>query len=492
MDAIPATRAGRRPVVAAMLVSTFMAATEVTIISTAMPTIVARLGGFDLFTWAFGIFLLAQAVTTPLYGRLADLFGRRRTYLGCTALFLAGSVLCGLAWSMPSLIVFRAVQGLGGGGLIPLGTIIVSDVTAPEDRPRALSHISVIWGVAAIAGPLLGSLCVGTLGWPFVFWINLPVGAVSMALVVRYLPDPVGERAPGGLDGLTSALLAGGIGTGMEALIQWQTLPLRLLAALLATSLACLAWFAWRERGAAEAILPMHLLRQRLNLAANVNGLLSGALLIATTAFVPTWVQGVAGHSALAAGLVLGVETVGWTATSFALGRVLGRLQSRRVALCSTALMVVGTAGLLLLGRSDFGLLLATSALLGAGLGSSSLVFTVAVQSGSSYADRGRATSLFYFCRLLGQAVGSAAFGGVMNFGLQRAGSRTEALQDLLDPVRRGGLPDGVRGPLVATLNHALHGVFLMAVAVAGLALLAAVIVPRSAASSTPGLAPAP
>ena len=474
----------RRRVVGAMLVSTFMAAAEITIISTAMPTIVARLGGFDLFSWAFGIYLLAQAITTPLYGRLADLFGRRRTYLASTALFLLGSVLCGLAWSMPALIVFRAIQGLGGGGLIPLGTIIISDVTPAADRPRALSYVSVVWGLAAIAGPLLGSLCVGTLGWPFVFWINLPVGAISAAMVLRFLPKPTGERMPGGLDWRSTALLAGGIGTGMEALVQWQTLSGSELAGLLAVCAGCLAGFAWVEHGIAQPILPMHLLRQRLTLAANATTFLTGMLLLATTAFVPTWVQGVAGRSALVSGVMLGVETVTWTAVSFALGRILGRFAMRQVALCSTLALVAGSAGLLLLPQGGLPMLLLASAVLGAGLGGSSLVFTVAVQSGAGYAERGRATSLFYFSRLLGQAVGSAAFGGVLNLGLQHAGSGSAALQALLDPGRRAGLPNASLAPLVAALDGALHGVFIGAVAIALATILAALIVPTQAASA--------
>ena len=204
------TPAARRWVVAAMLTSTFMAAAEVTIISTAMPTIVARLGGFNLFTWAFGVYLLGQAVTTPIYGRLADLYGRRVVYLGSTALFLLASLLCGLAWSMPALIVFRGLQGIGGGGLVPLATTIISDVASPADRTRQLSYISGIWGIAAIVGPLLGSLCVGTVGWPFVFWLNLPVGAFTIALVARHLKEPLARQAGGKIDAVGAALLTVG------------------------------------------------------------------------------------------------------------------------------------------------------------------------------------------------------------------------------------------------------------------------------------------
>ena len=215
--------AGRSPkiqtqlVLAAMLISTFMAAVEVTVISTAMPTIVARLGGFSLFSWAFGAYVLTQAVVTPLYGRLADSFGRKRVYLASAGLFLAGSLLCGCAWSMLSLILFRAVQGIGGGGLVPLATTIIGDVSAPADRPRMMSYVSFIWGIAAIIGPLLGAFCVNTLGWPYVFWINLPIGLIAMAMVARFLHEPRHQARPQPVDMPGAMLLVAGIGAIMQA-----------------------------------------------------------------------------------------------------------------------------------------------------------------------------------------------------------------------------------------------------------------------------------
>ena len=472
---------GRRVLVTAMLISTFMAAAEVTIISTAMPTIVAKLGGFNLFTWAFGIYLLSQAVMTPIYGRLADLYGRRAVYLGSTGLFLIGSLLCGLAWSMPSLIVFRAVQGLGGGGLIPLSTIIIGDISTPQQRPRTLGYVSGIWGIAAIVGPLLGSLCVGTLGWPFVFWINVPVGVVTSILVARHLKDPVRRGAQGNLDLLGAALLALGILAGMAVLIQWGELPPTWRTGLAALSFACIAAFAVREYRAREPLLSAGLLRRPTILAANLSGLLCGALLIESSAFLPAWIQGVAGSSAMAAGLVLGVMTVSWSACAIGLGRVLTRLPIRGTALGGGIALVAGSAGLLLLGNSGWTLLLASCVAMGVGLGTCSLVFTVAVQSGVTWSDRGRATSLFYFSRLVGQAVGAAAFGGVMNAGLAGHGPATQdLLRELMDPVRRAALPLADLATLAPALSTALHGVFAAAVAVSVLTVPIALLVPRS------------
>lgn len=469
----------RRRVVAAMLISTFMAAAEVTIISTAMPTIVARLGGFDLFTWAFGIYLLGQAVTTPIYGRLADLYGRRVVYLGSTGLFLVGSLLCGLAWSMPALIVFRAIQGLGAGGLVPLSTIIISDVSPPADRARLLSYVSGIWGIAAIIGPLLGSLCVGTVGWPFVFWLNLPIGAVTIGLVARHLQDPPGCRG-GSIDAAGTGLLAAGIGCAMAALIQWDTLPAWLLAALWGAAAVFLAAFAVRERRAAVPMLAAHHLRRPVVLAANASGVLCGALIIGSTAFIPAWVQGTLGSTALAAGFVLGVMTLSWTSTALGLGRVLHRLQTGRVALAGAVALAIGGAGLFLLPYGGWAMLIGTCVPLGAGLGCSSIVFTVAVQSAVPAEDRGRATGMFYFSRLIGQAVGAAAFGGILNAGLAAAGPNAHgALRALMDPASRTALPIPELARLEAVLTAALHGVFTALLVVALLSLPVAMIVPR-------------
>ena len=464
-----------------MLVSTFMAAVEVTVISTAMPTIVGQLGGFDLFTWAFGIYLLGQAVTTPLYGRLADQYGRKRVYLGSVAVFLIGSLLCGCAWSMASLIGFRAIQGIGGGGLIPLANMIISDASSPADRPRALGYVSGIWGISAIIGPLLGSFFTGTLGWPFVFWVNLPIGLLAAALVVRFLHEPAAARLRSPIDAGGAALLALGIGAVMATLVQGESFGRAVLAALLALGLAALGGFAWRERRSAAPILPLHLWRNPLIVAANLSGLACGALLIGATAFLPPWIQGVLGRDAMVAGFVLGVLTVSWTAASMGLSRILNRVAYRPVALAGCLALLAGSVGLLLPGQGAAGVAVACG-VLGAGLGLHSLVFNVAVQSSVASHDRGRATSLFFFSRLIGQALGAAAFGGVLNAGLAAAGPAAhDAVRDLVDPALRAALPTAELTRLTGALAQALHGVFTLGAGIATVALLIVVLVPRRA-----------
>ena len=480
---VPARQVRRELVIAAMLISTFMAAVEVTVISTAMPTIVAQLGGFSLFSWAFGAYLLTQAVVTPLYGRLADSYGRKRVYLASAGLFLAGSLLCGCAWSMVSLILFRAVQGIGGGGLVPLATTIIGDVSEPADRPRMMGYVSGIWGISAIVGPLLGAFFVNSLGWPFVFWVNLPIGLLAMAMIARFLHEPprTGRHQPIDLPG--AGLLVIGIGAVMVALVQIETLSPSELAGLAVLGAATLGGFAWRERRVADPLLPAHLLRRPIILAADASALLCGALLIGTSAFLPTWVQGVGGGSALAAGVVLGVMTVSWTIASLGMSRVLARLSFRPVAIVASVVLVAGSGGLMLLAARQSALWLDLWCIaIGVGLGLNSLVFTIAVQSGVARADRGRATALFYFSRLIGQALGAAAFGGVLNRGLGRAAAGTrDIVRDLVSETARAALPGPELDRLIDTLAGAMHAVFVLAAIIAAGVLLVSFAVPRQA-----------
>ncbi|MDB5360499.1 MAG: transporter [Rhodospirillales bacterium] len=475
----PARR--RELVIAAMLISTFMAAVEVTVISTAMPTIVAELGGFSLFSWAFGAYLLTQAVVTPLYGRLADSYGRKRVYLASAGLFLVGSLLCGCAWSMGSLILFRAVQGIGGGGLVPLATTIIGDVSEPAYRPRMMGYVSGIWGISAILGPLLGAFFVNSLGWPFVFWINLPIGVVAMAMVARFLHEPprVGRHEPIDLPG--AGLLIVGIGAVMLALVQIEALTPGELIGLIALGAATLLGFAWRERRVPDPLLPAHLLRRPMILAANASAVLCGSLLLGMSAFLPTWVQGVVGGDALWSGIVLGVLCVCWTTATMTLSRRLARLSFRPVAILGSIVLVAGNAGLLTVaaGQGLLWLCLCCVAM-GAGLGVNSLVFTVAVQSSVARADRGRAMALFYFSRLIGQALGAAAFGGMLNRGLALAAPGThDIVRNLVDDAQRAALASPELNRLVDILAGALHSVFILAGIIAVGALIVTFFVPR-------------
>jgi len=474
-----ATPRHARVIITAMLLSTFMAAVEVTVISTAMPVIVGKLGGFHLFSWVFGIYLLAQAVMTPLYGRLADSFGRKPVYLGSTALFLSGSLLCGCAHSMVWLVVFRAIQGIGGGGLAPLGTTIIADVSAPADRPRLMGYVSGIWGMAAIAGPLMGAFFVHTLGWQFCFWVNLPVGLVTMTMVWRYLSDSHEVRRAAPIDLAGCLLLVAGLALLMAALVQFDTLSAGEMAAMLLGTAAALTGFAARERRLHHPLLPLHLMFRRLLMTANLSALLAGALLIGVTAFLPPLVQGAMGRSALQAGIVVGVITLAWTVASMTIGRQVGRVSNRTLAVAAGIVLLAGMVALVPIAAGHSLLWLNLIGVpIGAGMGLTSIVFTIAVQSGVPATERGRSTALFYFSRLMGQALGAAAFGGILNAGLGETGGH-DVMRELVNPQLRAALSPAALAAEASRLSHALNGVFLLAAVIALAVLAVAMLAPR-------------
>ena len=293
----------RRLVLAAVMMAIFMAAIDISIVATAMPTIVAELGGFHLFSWTFAAYLLTQAVTIPIYGRLADLYGRKRVFFAGASLFLVGSTLCGLAWGMVPLILFRALQGAGAGAIQPIATTIVGDIYTPAERARVQGYISGVWGVAAIIGPTLGAFLVEHASWSLVFWINLPIGAATFVMFGRFLHEHQQPRRHR-IDYLGSALMVLGAGGIMLALMQvgnaGETL---MIATLAAVGMVALTALAAHERSAPEPLLPMGLLRNRVVAVGCLAGFANGALMMSLSAFLPTYIQGAMGRSPTAAAI---------------------------------------------------------------------------------------------------------------------------------------------------------------------------------------------
>ena len=281
-EAYPPTNTGpaRRLVLAAVMMASFMAAVNISIVATAMPTIVAELGGFHLFSWTFAAYLLAQAVTIPIYGRLADLYGRKRVVLAGVSVFLLGSGLCGLAWGMVPLILFRGLQGAGAGAVLPIATTIIGDIYSPAERARIQGYISGVWGVAAVIGPTLGALLVEHFSWSLVFWINLPVGAATVVTFACFLQEhqrPRNHR----VDYLGSFLMVLGAGGVMLALTEFgNSGEVVAVTAFAVTGVVALAALAAHERRAAEPLLPLNLWRNRVVVVGCLAGFANGMLMM--------------------------------------------------------------------------------------------------------------------------------------------------------------------------------------------------------------------
>ncbi|MEZ0581986.1 MDR family MFS transporter [Erwinia sp. STN24] len=463
--------------IAAML-AMFMAAIEVTIVATAMPTIVAELGGFSQFGWVFSVYLLTQAVSVPLYGRLADLWGRKRVFFIGTSLFLLGSVLCGFAPAMSWLILFRAVQGLGAGAIMPLTATIIADVYSPKERAGIQGWLSSVWGVAAVVGPLTGAWIVAHFSWSLVFWVNVPVGIVSMLMLARWFPESRGEtRQRLNLAGSGWLMLT--VSALLTALLQAQLLG---NWAFVLSGVAILSAFMLvrHEKRAPAPLFPLVIWRSRTIVAGNLGNLIIGAAMMGISAFLPTWIQGVNGGTPLQAGSALAMMSIGWPLASTLSGRLMLRTSYRFTAQLGSLLLIAGTALLLTL-HVDSGISYAGVAafVIGTGMGMTSTTFLIAVQNSAEFSVRGICTASVMFSRLLGSAAGTAVMGAVLNYNLaQRLPQHDDPVQQIMAQAQREALSQRSLQHVIGEVASSLHWVFAVSLVIAFASLAVARFIP--------------
>jgi EmrB/QacA subfamily drug resistance transporter len=468
-----------RPLVLTAVIATIMiSAIEINIIATVMPTIVGELGGFDLFAWAFTAYSLTQGVTIPIYGRLADIYGRKRVLLIAIGLFLAGSILCGLAWSMTALVAFRIVQGIGAGGLVPISQTVVGDLYSPAERARMQGYISSIWAMGSIIGPLVGAFLVAFTIWPMVFWINVPIGAAAALMLMLWLKEDV-EHHERRIDYLGSALLMVGTGALMLALVQATKLSVPAFAGLIGSAIALIVLFFLHERRAPEPMLPISLLKNRVIAAGNVTCFAVGAIMMGSTAFLSLDVQGVMGRSALAAGMVIAAPSISWPIGSALGGWLMIRTSYRTTALVGAVPMILGIAMMIALDASRGPLWAGTGgAFIGIGMGLTNNTYTVAIQGIVDWSQRGVATSTISFARILGQSLGAAVFGGTINAALAARGAAGDVVDRLLDPTLRRSMTSDAIAPLMSAIAEGIHNVYLITGVLVLVVLLVAVTMP--------------
>ena len=381
-----------RLIVAGLMLSTFLVALDGTIVSTAMPTIAGDLNGFALYAWVPSIYLLTQAVTTPIYDKIADLFGRKRVLFVGIGLFLLGSVTSGAATSMQLLILFRAIQGLGAGAVLPTTTTIIGDIFTLEQRARMQGLFSSVWGVSSVLGPLVGGGLVDAVGWRWIFYLNLPVGLLAVALIGTCFHERSVPRKHT-LDLAGAAYLAAGLTAALLCLIEggasWPWLSLQ-TAGLIVVSLAALVLFLRQEQRAPEPVLPLDLFRSRIIAVSTVGAFFAGMVMISVNFEIPLYIQGVLGQDAVHAGLALAPMSVGWPLAGSQSGKLAIRFGYRRTAIAGMLCDVIGVA--LLLGlrlHAGFALAMGLSFLIGAGLGLSTTPMLIAVQSAVAWTRRG-------------------------------------------------------------------------------------------------------
>jgi EmrB/QacA subfamily drug resistance transporter len=440
--------------VVGVMLAMFVAAMEATVVSTAMPTVVEKLGGIELYGWVSAAYMLTATVTMPLYGKLADLYGRKPVMLSGMALFVAGSMLSGLSQTMVQLIAFRAVQGVGAGGLQPVAMTIIGDVFRPAERARMQGLFGAVWGVAAMSGPLLGGLIVRALSWRWVFYINVPAAVVSAALLVTFFHEPVKKKDHAldvaGTMALASAVVA--ILLGASRVAPALTLP---LGAML------LVGFVLVERRAREPVLSVALLARRIMAVSSVAGALVGSVMSSTLVYLPLYVQAVMGGTPTEAGATVAPMLIGWPIASTLSGRLLPRTGYRPLVrvgfsvVCGTSVMIA----LLLRARASTTALGATMFAMGAGMGLANTALLIAVQESASWEERGVATASTMFFRTIGGAIAVGALGAVLVAGV---GEHVPAslLNELLGPEHGKGLDPAVLAQLADDLRGGLRHVF--------------------------------
>ena len=461
-------------IILGIMLSLFLSSMEGTVVATAMPSIVGQLGGLSIYSWVFSIYMLTSTTTVPIYGKLSDLYGRKKIYLISMALFLAGSVLCAQARSMEQLVIFRAVQGIGAGGVLPLAFTIVGELFSLEQRAKLQGLFSGVWGVSAVIGPLIGGFLVDQVSWHWVFYINVVPGILGASLVWLAWKD-VAPAASGrvSVDYMGAVLLTLG---ALALLLGLNEIGTPLGWWMAAVMLVAFAGLFWVERRAADPILPLHLFRGRLFNVSILHGIFSGWAVFGSLSYIPLFVQAVLGTSATQAGITLTPMSLSWTLTSILGGRLLLKMGYRTLSLMGMALLVVGAFFMSFINEttSQAAVMIFTS-MMGVGMGISIPAFLIAVQSTVRRQDLGVATSTLQFSRSIGGTLGVSVLGVFLSTRL--AGQlamvgmdpASVSIDSLIDPL--SGVSAAVEGPLRHALAISIANMFIIAFA-AGVAAL--------------------
>jgi EmrB/QacA subfamily drug resistance transporter len=487
----PAPLAHRQVLVAfsGLLLVMLLAALDSTIVSTALPTIVGEFGGLEHLAWVVTGYLLAQTVVTPIYGKLGDLYGRKIVMQSAIVLFLIGSALCGLSQNMTQLIAFRFVQGLGGGGLNVTTQAIVGDIVPPRERGRYQGIFGALFGLASIAGPLLGGFFTTHLTWRWIFYINLPLGVVALVVLAATLPHQT-LRKVHAIDYAGAALLAVTLSSlTLVADLGGSAYPWSspMMIGIIAAAVVALALFAIVERRAVEPVLPLRLFGQQTFLVATVVGLVVGFALFGSVTYLPVYLQVVKGESPTRSGLQMLPMMLGMLTTSVISGQLISRTGRYKIfPIMGTAVMTVGLYFLSRLTAESSTMTASVLMLvLGLGIGMVMQVLVIAVQNAADYRDLGVATSGATLFRLIGGSLGTAILGAV--FASRLAANLAHALPGGLPTAKGSGmnaqtlarLPEGVRIAYASAFTASLDTVFLVATAVCAIGFLMALALPE-------------
>ncbi len=477
----------RNLILIALMLTMMLAAMDSTIVSTAIPEIVSDLGGFKKISWVFSIYLLAQTVTIPIYGKLADIYGRKSVLVFGSILFLAGSAASAGAWNMLTLVLFRGIQGLGAGSIMATVNTLAGDLYDLQERAKVQGWLSSMWGLSAIIGPAAGGAFAEYASWRWIFLINIPIGILAITLIISFLHEEFEHRHPN-IDFAGAGLLLVMVGLLIVGLMEggqsWPWLSWPTLLILIAVLV--LGWLTIKvERRAAEPIMPLWIWKERALAGANLSMIGMGVVMMGPDTYLPTFTQTALGLGAIAAGFILASESIGWPVASAMSGKLYLKIGFRNSGLIGAFLIILACGGFLLLSwPQSILLLILDQVLLGAGFGLLSTPMLVGVQSVVGWDKRGVVTGTNMFGRYLGQCLGSAVFGAIFNtYFLARmaeapaelSGKGTNVLQMLHSP----DLSESSKHFLEITINQSTRHIYIGLLLFAVLTFLAVWIAPR-------------
>ncbi|WP_204121986.1 MULTISPECIES: MDR family MFS transporter [Levilactobacillus] len=455
-------------VTGAVFVATFMSAIEGTIVSTAMPTIVGDLHGVALMNWVFSIFLLTSALATPIYGKLADTVGRKLVFLVGLFIFVLGSTLSGMSHSMETLIAWRALQGIGAGAIMPVSFTILADIYPVEQRARVMGLNGSAWGIAAVVAPLLGGFIVDQLSWHWIFFINIPIGIITMGLIWFYLNEST-ERKAFSMDWFGSLWLSVGL---LAMMLTFQLLgegEINVLWVITGFVVAVVAFwlFIRQEKRTADPLIPMTLFANRTFVIQNLIAALLSGFIMGFEVYLPTWTQGLLGLLASQAGFAITPSSLMWIVGSFIAGKLLLNRSPYNIVNIALTLVLIGAVTMALIPASTpFWCFFVIAAICGTGFGITITTTTVTVQSKVAVDEVGVATSFNTLSRTLGQTIMVSVFGIIMNLEMARGvashpGTTMGMMNKLINPQTAKELPAHLLPTLHGILYQGLHVIFI-------------------------------
>lgn len=479
----------KRNIILSIMVAMFLGAVEGTVVTTAMPTIVKSLNGFDKISLVFSVYLLTSAISTPIYGKIADLYGRKTALLTGISIFLIGSALCGISMNMYELILFRGLQGIGAGAIFTVSYTIVGDVFAVEERGKVQGWISSVWGIASLLGPFLGGFLIDYMSWHWIFYINIPFGIFSIILLQKNLDEKF-EKKESAIDYLGIVTLSFSIIIFLCTILaineNTKIYSFKIVTPIICTIVLLIVFYI-AEKRAKDPLMPFDIFSTQTNIV-NIISLLISAILIGTDVYLPVYIQNVLGFSATISGISLASMSISWILSSWILSKTIQKYGEKIVVFISTFIIFISTVLMYTLNvKSSLVLVVIYAFIIGFGYGGTLTTLTIVIQEAVDYEKRGAATGANSLLRTIGQTVGVAGFGVIFNLNISKYLGKLNIINvNASNLYSSGKLSNNIPIDKVKeSLNYGIHSLVLIFVVLSIICVVMSLVMSNSLKASS-------